>query len=122
MFYRFPDAPKGTYAIDFGFAEIEKVAKGKRVFDVLVDGALTDYAYDPAAAVGPNAADWRAPSSARGRSADRGAAGLEGLKAPTIAALRVTLDPREDRRSRSLSPRSRSQVPCRWPPPVARTR
>ncbi|SNY38684.1 S8 family serine peptidase [Paractinoplanes atraurantiacus] len=97
LFYRFPDAPKGTYAIDFGFAEIEKVAKGKRVFDVLVDGTLQDYAYDPAAAVGLNTPDWRqAVVKHEGGPLTVELRGSKGLKPPSIAALRVTLDPRAD--------------------------
>ena len=82
MIYTYPDAPKGTYAIDLGFAEIEKVAKGKRVFDVVVDGSLTEYAYDPAAAVGRTPPTGVPPSWTQGRSTDRGAAGLAGTEGP----------------------------------------
>ncbi|PSK66837.1 Bacillopeptidase F [Micromonospora sp. MH33] len=116
LFYRFPDAPKGTYAIDLGFAEIEKVAKGKRVFDVLVDGTLTDYAYDAAAAVGPNAADWRtAVVKHEGGPLTVELRGSKGLKAPTIAALRVTLDPRAD----AAEPEPQPEQPEPGPVPVA---
>ncbi|NES28195.1 S8 family serine peptidase [Micromonospora terminaliae] len=116
LFYRFPDAPKGTYAIDLGFAEIEKTAKGKRVFDVLVNGTLTDYAYDAAAAVGPNAADWRtAVVKHEGGPLTVELRGSKGLKAPTIAALRVTLDPRAD----AAEPEPQPEQPEPGPVPVA---
>ncbi|MEU2166925.1 S8 family serine peptidase [Micromonospora chersina] len=116
LFYRFPDAPKGTYAIDLGFAEIENAAKGKRVFDVLVDGTLTDYAYDAAATVGPNAADWRtAVVKHEGGPLTVELRGSKGLKAPTIAALRVTLDPRAD----TAEPEPQPQQPEPGPVPVA---
>ncbi|MET8357910.1 S8 family serine peptidase [Micromonospora sp. NPDC005171] len=116
LFYRFPDAPKGTYAIDFGFAEIEKVAKGKRVFDVLVDGALTEYAYDAVSAVGPNTADWRtAVVKHEGGPLTVELRGSKGLKAPTIAALRVTLDPRAD----VAEPEPQPEQPEPGPVPVA---
>ncbi|MGY0004025.1 S8 family serine peptidase [Micromonospora sp. I033] len=116
LFYRFPDAPKGTYAIDLGFAEIENAAKGKRVFDVLVDGTLTDYAYDAAAAVGPNAADWRtAVVKHEGGPLTVELRGSKGLKAPTIAALRVTLDPRAD----TAEPEPQPEQPEPGPVPVA---
>ncbi|MFF4807083.1 S8 family serine peptidase [Micromonospora chersina] len=116
LFYRFPDAPKGTYAIDLGFAEIENAAKGKRVFDVLVDGTLTEYAYDAAATVGPNAADWRtAVVKHEGGPLTVELRGSEGLKAPTIAALRVTLDPRAD----TAEPEPQPQQPDPGPVPVA---
>ncbi|MEV0217444.1 S8 family serine peptidase [Micromonospora sp. NPDC050695] len=116
LFYRFPDAPKGTYAIDFGFAEIDKVAKGKRVFDLLVDGTLTDYAYDPTGAVGPNAADWRkAVVTHEGGPLTVELRGSKGLKAPSIAALRVTLDPRAD----AAEPEPEPEQPDPGPVPVA---
>ncbi|TDC39415.1 peptidase S8 [Micromonospora sp. 15K316] len=116
LFYRFPDAPKGTYAIDLGFAEIEKVAKGKRVFDVVVDGSLTEYAYDAAAAVGPNAADWRtAVVKHEGGPLTVELRGSKGLKPPTIAALRVTLDPRADK----AEPEPQPEQPEPGPVPVA---
>ncbi|MGW3605746.1 S8 family serine peptidase [Micromonospora sp. NPDC005161] len=116
LFYSFPDAPKGTYAIDLGFAEIEKVAKGKRVFDVLVDGSLTEYAYDTAAAVGPNAADWRtAVVKHEGGPLTVELRGSKGLRAPTIAALRVTLDPRADK----AEPEPQPEQPEPGPVPVA---
>ncbi|GGR73312.1 hypothetical protein GCM10010169_16680 [Micromonospora fulviviridis] len=116
LFYRFPDAPKGTYAIDLGFAEIENAAKGKRVFDVLVDGTLTDYAYDAAAAVGPNAADWRtAVVKHEGGPLTVELRGSKGLKAPSIAALRVTLDPRAD----TAEPEPQPEQPEPGPVPVA---
>ncbi|MFI6328551.1 S8 family serine peptidase [Micromonospora chersina] len=116
LFYRFPDAPKGTYAIDLGFAEIENAAKGKRVFDVLVDGTLTDYAYDAAATVGPNAADWRtAVVKHEGGPLTVELRGSKGLKAPAIAALRVTLDPRAD----TAEPEPQPEQPEPGPVPVA---
>ncbi|MEU8207809.1 S8 family serine peptidase [Micromonospora sp. NPDC049044] len=116
LFYRFPDAPKGTYAIDLGFAEIDKVAKGKRVFDVVVDGTLAEYAYDPAAAVGPNAADWRnAVVKHEGGPLTVELRGSKGLKPPTIAALRVTLDPRAEQ----AEPEPQPEQPEPGPVPVA---
>ncbi|MFF5292791.1 S8 family serine peptidase [Paractinoplanes globisporus] len=116
LFYRFPDTPKGTYSIDLGFAEIDKVAKGKRVFDVLVDGALTDYAYDPTAAVGPNAADWRkAVVKHEGGPLTVELRGSKGMKAPSIGALRVTLDPRAD----EAEPEDQPEQPDPGPVPVA---
>ncbi|MCO8276827.1 carboxypeptidase regulatory-like domain-containing protein [Actinoplanes sp. TRM 88003] len=116
LFYRFPDAPQGTYAIDFGFAEIENAGRGKRVFDVLVDGELTYYAYDPAAAVGPNTADWRqAVVQHKGGPLTVELRGSKGLKAPSIAALRVTLDPRAD----PAEPEEQPSPPDPGPVPVA---
>lgn len=116
LFYRFPDAPKGTYAIDLGFAEIEKAARGKRVFDVLVDGKLVEYAYDTAAAVGPNTADWRtAVVKHEGGPLTVELRGSKGMKAPTIAALRVTLDPRAD----TAEPEPQPEQPEPGPVPVA---
>ncbi|MEU4555974.1 S8 family serine peptidase [Micromonospora violae] len=116
LFYRFPDAPKGTYTIDLGFAEIDKAAKGKRVFDVVVDGTLTEYAYDAAAAVGPNAADWRtAVVKHEGGPLTVELRGSKGLKPPTIAALRVTLDPRAD----IAEPEPQPEQPEPGPVPVA---
>ncbi|MEU5565020.1 S8 family serine peptidase [Micromonospora musae] len=116
LFYRFPDAPKGTYAIDLGFAEIEKLAKGKRVFDVVVNGSLTEYAYDPAAAVGQNAADWRtAVVKHEGGPLTVELRGSKGLKPPTVAALRVTLDPRAD----VAEPDPQPEQPDPGPVPVA---
>ncbi|GAA1406967.1 hypothetical protein GCM10009662_39780 [Catellatospora coxensis] len=116
LFYRFPGAPKGTYVIDLGFAEIEKAARGKRVFDVLVDGTLVEYAYDPAAAVGQNTADWRtAVVKHEGGPLTVELRGSKGLKAPTIAALRVTLDPRAD----TAAPEPEPEQPDPGPVPVA---
>jgi subtilisin family serine protease len=116
LFYRFPDAPEGTYTIDLGFAEIDKVGRGKRVFDVVVDGALTDYAYDPSAAVGPNAADWRkAVVQHQGGPLTVELRGSKGLKTPSIAALRVTLDPRAD----EAEPEPEPEQPDPGPVPVA---
>jgi hypothetical protein len=71
------------------------VAPGKRVFDVLVDGELTQYAYDPVTAVGPNTADWHSVVVQHaGGPLTVELRGAKGLRAPIIAALRVTLDPR----------------------------
>ncbi|KGN37497.1 peptidase S8 [Knoellia subterranea KCTC 19937] len=39
MSYRFDDAPAGTYAVDFGFAELANTKAGKHQFDVKVNGA-----------------------------------------------------------------------------------
>ncbi|PRX45844.1 carboxypeptidase family protein [Nonomuraea fuscirosea] len=98
LVYTFPDAPKGTYAVDLGFAEIEQVKRGKRVFDVLIDDELTQYAYDPVKAAGPNTADWHtAVVRHDGGPLTVELRGSKGLRAPSIAALRVTLDPRGDK-------------------------
>ncbi|WP_344315749.1 malectin domain-containing carbohydrate-binding protein [Actinoplanes couchii] len=116
LFYRFPDAPAGTYAIDLGFAEIDRATRGKRVFDVLVDGTLTDYAYDPAAVVGLHAADWRKTVvQHKGGPLTVELRGSKGLKAPSIAALRVTLDPRAD----VAEPEPQPEQPDPGPVPVA---
>ncbi|MFC0507020.1 S8 family serine peptidase [Micromonospora costi] len=116
LVYTFPDAPKGTYAVDLGFAEIAQVDRGKRVFDVLVDDELTEYAYDAAAAVGPNAADWRtAVVTHEGGPLTVELRGSRGLRAPTIAALRVTRDPRGDK----AEPEPQPEQPEPGPVPVA---
>jgi len=116
LVYTFPDAPKGTYAVDLGFAEIDKAAPGKRVFDVLVDGALTQYAYDAAAAVGSNAADWHtAVVPHEGGPLTVELRGAKGLRAPSVAALRVTLDPRGD----AVEPQPEPEQPEPGPVPVA---
>ncbi|MFD0783797.1 S8 family serine peptidase, partial [Micromonospora azadirachtae] len=87
LVYTFPDAPKGTYTVDLGFAEVAQVKRGKRVFDVLVDGELTQYAYDAVAAVGPNAADWHsAVVQHDGGPLTVELRGGKGLQAPSIAA------------------------------------
>ncbi|WP_116948540.1 carboxypeptidase regulatory-like domain-containing protein [Jiangella endophytica] len=93
--YVFDDAPAGAYVVDLGFAEIDRVDAGTRVFDVLVDGVVTQYAYDIAGAVGTGTADVRThvvdhpggPLTVELR-------GSRGRRGPSIAALRVTLDPR----------------------------
>ncbi|GAA5196069.1 S8 family serine peptidase [Microbacterium jejuense] len=116
LVYTFPDAPKGTYAVDLGFAETEKAGAGKRVFDVLVDGALTQYAYDAAAAVGPNAADWHtAVVQHEGGALTVELRGAKGLRAPSIGALRVTRDPRGD----AVAPEPEPEQPEPGPVPVA---
>ncbi len=125
LVYTFPDAPKGTYNIDLGFAETDKVEPGKRVFDVLVDDALTQYAYDAASAVGPDAADWHtAVVQHEGGPLTVELRGAKGLRAPSIAALRVTLDPRACRgragaaaRAAGTGPRARGagrSLRTRW--------
>ncbi|MFJ3406026.1 carboxypeptidase regulatory-like domain-containing protein [Promicromonospora sp. NPDC090134] len=94
--YVFDDAPAGTYRVDLGFAEIEKAARGKRVFDVLVDGSLEHYAYDPAGTAGQGTADVRtAVVEHDGGPLTVELRGTNGLRAPSIATLLVTLDPRE---------------------------
>ncbi|MEV4808623.1 S8 family serine peptidase [Micromonospora avicenniae] len=116
LVYTFPDAPKGTYAVDLGFAEIAQVKQGKRVFDVLVDGELTQYAYDAVAAVGPNAADWHTATVQHdGGPLTVELRGGKGLQAPSIAALRVTLDPRAD----MAEPEPQPEQPEPGPVPVA---
>ncbi|WP_419702918.1 carboxypeptidase regulatory-like domain-containing protein [Promicromonospora sp. NFX87] len=93
--YSFDDAPAGSYRVDLGFAEIERAARGKRVFDVLVDGALTHYAYDPAGTAGQRTADVRtAVVEHDGGPLTVELRGTNGLRAPSIATLLVTLDPR----------------------------
>lgn len=93
--YVFDDAPEGTYVIDLAFAEIENVAAGKRVFDVLVNDALTTYAYDAADTVGRDTADMRtAVVEHAGGPLAVELRGSPGMRAPSVAALRVTLDPR----------------------------
>jgi subtilisin family serine protease len=93
--YVFDDAPKGSYLVDLGFAEIEKAKEGRRVFDVLVDGKVTQYAHDVAAGVGPMTADVHtAVVEHAGGPLKVELKGYRGLKAPSIASLRVTLDSR----------------------------
>ncbi|MEV0894321.1 S8 family serine peptidase [Promicromonospora sp. NPDC050262] len=94
--YVFDDAPAGTYRVDLGFAEIERAARGKRVFDVLVDGSLTHYAYDPAGTAGQRTADVRtAVVEHDGGPLTVELRGTNGLRSPSVASLLVTLDPRE---------------------------
>ncbi|GAB2933891.1 S8 family serine peptidase [Nonomuraea fastidiosa] len=117
LIYTFPDAPKGTYAVDLGFAEIEKVKPGKRVFDVLIGGKLTRYAYDPVKGVGPDAADWHtAVVEHDGGPLTVELRGSKGLRAPSIAALRVTLDPRGDKEE---EPQPQPEEPDPGPVPVS---
>ncbi|WP_460890337.1 S8 family serine peptidase [Promicromonospora xylanilytica] len=93
--YRFDDVPEGTYAIDLGFAEIQRAAPGRRVFDVLVNDSLTLYSYDPAGAIGRQTAGWHtATVEHAGGPLTVELRGARGLQAPALAALRVTLDPR----------------------------
>jgi subtilisin family serine protease len=93
--YTFDDVPEGTYAIDLGFAEIESAAPGRRVFDVLVNDSLTLYSYDPAGTAGRQTADWHtAAVEHTGGPLTVELRGAKGLRAPALAALRVTLDPR----------------------------
>ncbi|MBL0886921.1 S8 family serine peptidase [Myceligenerans sp. I2] len=93
--YEFGDAPEGTYRVDLAFAEIQRVAPGRRVFDVLVDDSLTRYAYDVAGTAGRNTADWQtAVVEHSGGPLTVKLKGALGLRAPSVAALRVTLDPR----------------------------
>lgn len=93
--YVFDGAPKGSYVVDLGFAEIENVKPGKRVFDVLVDGTVTQYAYDMAGTVGPMTADVRtAVIEHAGGPLTVELKGSRGQRAPSIASLRLTLDPR----------------------------
>ncbi|WP_298325710.1 carboxypeptidase regulatory-like domain-containing protein [Haloactinopolyspora sp.] len=93
--YRFDDAPEGTYVVDMGFAEVERAREGKRVFDVLVDGELTHYAYDAAATAGPATADVRTVVVEHaGGPLTVELRGSRGMRPPSIASLRVTQDPR----------------------------
>jgi hypothetical protein len=48
--YTFPAAPAGTYALELGFAEIDGLRRGRRVFDVRVDGRTVLRKVDPARA------------------------------------------------------------------------
>ena len=116
LFYDFGGAPKGTYALDLGFAEIKDAAPGKRVFDVVVDDELAQYAYDTAAGVGRMTADWRhVVVEHAGGPLTVELRGAKGLKAPSIAALRVTLDPRGD----AAEPDPTPEPPAPGPVPVA---
>ena len=93
--YVFDGAPKGSYLVDLGFAEIEKAKDGKRVFDVLVDGKVTQYAYDVADAVGQMTADVHTTVVEHaGGPLKVELKGYKGSKAPSIASLRLTLDSR----------------------------
>ncbi|KAF2415153.1 peptidase S8 [Microbacterium sp. B35-04] len=116
LVYTFPDVPKGTYNIDLGFAETEQVGVGKRVLDVLVDDELTQYAYDAASAVGPDAADWHtAVVQHEGGPLTVELRGAKGLRAPSVGALRVTLDPR----GAEAEPEPQPEQPEPGPVPVA---
>jgi hypothetical protein len=116
LVYDFGDAPKGTYDIDLGFAEIEDAQSGKRVFDVVVDGKLAQYAYDAAASVGRLTADWRnVVVEHAGGPLTVELRGANGLKAPSIGALRVTLDPRGE----AAEPEPTPEPPAPGPVPVA---
>lgn len=46
--YTFPAVPAGSYDVELGFAELAGVAKGRRVFDVRVDGKVVLRKVDPA--------------------------------------------------------------------------
>jgi hypothetical protein len=93
--YVFGNAPKGKYVVDLGFAEIENVDAGRRVFDVLVDGKVTQYAYDIARTVGPRVSDVHtAVIDHAGGPLTVALKGNRGMRAPTVASLRVTHDTR----------------------------
>ncbi|WP_256839071.1 carboxypeptidase regulatory-like domain-containing protein [Ornithinimicrobium faecis] len=93
--YTFDNAPEGRYLVELGFAEIDKAKPGRRVFDVLVNDVVVEYAYDAAARVGQNTADVRsAVIEHDGGPLTVDARGAKGLKGPALATLRVTLDPR----------------------------
>ncbi|WP_211341545.1 S8 family serine peptidase [Myceligenerans xiligouense] len=95
LFYEFDDMPEGVYTIDLGFAEIQRAAPGKRVFDVLVNDSLTLYSYDAAGTVGQRTADWHtAVVEHTGGPLTVELRGARGLRSPALAALRVTHDPR----------------------------
>jgi subtilisin family serine protease len=55
--YRFDGLTAGTYEVALDFAEIQGKARDKRIFDVIVEGALVLPAHDIAAEVGGLAAD-----------------------------------------------------------------
>ncbi|WP_109472440.1 S8 family serine peptidase [Ornithinimicrobium cavernae] len=94
--YAFDDAPEGSYLVELGFAEIEDAEAGRRVLDVLVNGEVTHYAYDVAAAVGMGTADVRTTVVEHdGGPLTVELRGARGLRRPSVASLRVTLDPRE---------------------------
>src|SRR5690606_25749527 len=57
MTYRFDAAPEGTYAVEFGFAELDNNKPGKHQFDVKVNGAYVLVAKDIAADAGTFTAD-----------------------------------------------------------------
>lgn len=95
MTYAFDDAPEGTYQVDLAFAEIQGARPGRRVFDVLVDDVLTRYAYDASGTVGRDTADWHtAVVEHDGGPLTVTFRGALGLRPPSVAAVRVTLDPR----------------------------
>ena len=76
----------------------------------------TQYAYDAASAVGPDAADWHtAVVEHEGGPLTVELRGAKGLRAPSIAALRVTLDPR----ATEAEPEPQPQQPEPGPVPVA---
>lgn len=93
--YVFDGAPKGSYVVDLGFAEIENVKPGRRVFDVLVNGTVAQYGYDMAGTVGPMTADVHTTAIEHaGGPLTVELRGTRGQRSPSIASLRVTLDPR----------------------------
>ncbi|KGN32434.1 hypothetical protein N798_07380 [Knoellia flava TL1] len=57
MTYRFDEAPAGTYAVEFGFAELANVKTGKHQFDVKVNGAYVIVGKDIAKDAGTFTAD-----------------------------------------------------------------
>lgn len=57
MTYRFDNAPAGTYAVEFGFAELKNVKAGKNLFDIKVNGQYVIVAKDIPTEVGSFAAD-----------------------------------------------------------------
>ncbi|MGC4942051.1 carboxypeptidase regulatory-like domain-containing protein [Kribbella sp. DT2] len=93
--YTFDRAPKGRYVVDLGFAEIENAKPGKRVFDVLVDGKVTQYGYDIAGSAGRLTSDVHtAVVEHAGGPLTVELKGHRGMKPPSVTSLRVTLDPR----------------------------
>ncbi|GAB4086671.1 hypothetical protein GCM10028784_33010 [Myceligenerans cantabricum] len=97
LHYELDDAPEGTYLVELGFAETGHVAPGRRVFDVLVDDSLEHYAYDAARTAGRDTADWRtAVVRHAGGPLTVELRGSLGMRPPSLAALRVTLDPRAE--------------------------
>jgi subtilisin family serine protease len=55
--YRFDDLPDGVYQVELRFAELQFVQFDRRVFDVLAEGDVLMFQYDPVRAAGALTAD-----------------------------------------------------------------
>lgn len=88
--YKITGLPAGSYRLRLGFAEFDKVARGKRVFSVSVDGKVVLKRFDVAKSAGRYRAVWK---SLKARHAKPGtmAVTLTPIKGrATVSALRVT--------------------------------